>query len=43
MNNLEAIRQKEEELPTLVFTQENSSLGKLNDDFASIAGKNFFW
>jgi len=42
MNNLESLRQKEKELPTLVFTQENSSLRKLDDDFASIAGKNFY-
>lgn len=42
MNNLEALRQKEEILPALTFTQEDSSLRKINEDFASIWGKTFY-
>jgi len=41
MNNLEALKQKEEKLPAFTFTQENSSLKKINEDFSSIGGKNF--
>lgn len=41
MNNLEALRQKEEKLPDLTFTQENSPLTKINEDFSPIGGKSF--
>lgn len=41
MNNLEALRQKEKKLPDLTFTQENSPLTKINEDFSPIGGKSF--
>jgi len=41
MNNLEALRQKEEKLPDLTFTQENSPFTKINEDFSPIGGKSF--
>ena len=41
MNNLEALRQKEQKLPDLTFTQENSLLTKINEDFSPIGGKSF--
>jgi hypothetical protein len=39
MNNLEALRQKEKKLLSFTFTQENSSLKKINEDFSPIGGK----
>ena len=41
MNNLEALRQKEQKLPNLNFTQENSPLTKINEDFSPIGDKSF--
>ena len=41
MNNLEALRQKEEKLPDLTFTQENSTLTKIDEDLSPIGGKSF--
>jgi hypothetical protein len=41
MNNLEALKQKEKKLAAFTFTQENSPLTKINEDFSSIGGKSF--
>jgi len=42
MDILKTLKQKEKELPTLVFAQENLSLSNLDDDFALIGGKTFY-
>jgi len=41
MNNLEALRQKEQKLPAFTFTKENSLLTEINEDFSPIGGKSF--
>jgi len=41
MNNLEALKQKEKKLAAFTFTQENSPLTKINEDFSSIGSKSF--
>jgi len=41
MNNLEALKQKEKKLLAFTFTQENSPLAKINEDFSPIGGKSF--
>jgi len=41
MNNLEALKQKEQKLPDLTFTKENSLLTEINEDLSPIGGKRF--